>query len=89
MEELKITKWGNSNGLRIPKNVMEYLKVTTNDFVKIEKEDVNGIRRLIIEAIPDPHHQEMTIQELFAGYDVKQIKTNLQEFAESVGDEKW
>ena len=38
MEMLPIKKWGNSNGLRLPKYIMEYLGLHTEDKVKIIQE---------------------------------------------------
>ncbi|WP_308726901.1 AbrB/MazE/SpoVT family DNA-binding domain-containing protein [Enterococcus mundtii] len=49
MEMLPIKKWGNSNGLRLPKYIMEYLEIHTEDKVKIIQEEKNGKKRLIIE----------------------------------------
>lgn len=42
MVMLSIKKWGNSNGLRLPKSVMEYLQIHTEDKVKITQEESNG-----------------------------------------------
>lgn len=42
MEVLPIKKWGNSNGLRLPKHIMDFLDVHTNDTVKLTQEEVNG-----------------------------------------------
>lgn len=88
MEELKITKWGNSNGLRLPKNIMDYLKVRTNDTLRLEKEEIGGTRRIILNALPRVT-QEMTIQELFADYDIKGAKIDFQDIEISVGEEQW
>jgi len=49
MEMLPIKKWGNSNGIRVPKNIMDFLGVQTEDKVKVTQEEVEGKRRLIIE----------------------------------------
>ena len=63
MEMLPIKKWGNSNGLRLSKHIMEYLDIHTDDKVKIMQEEVNGHKRLIIEAANSEN--ELTIEELF------------------------
>ncbi|MDA9460165.1 Prevent host death protein, Phd antitoxin [Enterococcus mundtii 3F] len=49
MEMLPTKKWGNSNELRLPKYIMEYLEIHTEDKVKIIQEEKNGKKRLIIE----------------------------------------
>ncbi len=36
--ESKIQKWGNSNGVRIPKNILEDLKLKADDIVEIKRE---------------------------------------------------
>lgn len=79
MDEVRITKWGNSNGIRIPKSIMEYLHVGTNDIIQIKKDEDSGKRRLIMEAKNKPVFKEMTIQELFAEYDTKGVASELVE----------
>lgn len=49
MVMLPTKKWGNSNELRLPKYIMEYLEIHTEDKVKIIQEEKNGKKRLIIE----------------------------------------
>lgn len=59
-----IQKWGNSQGIRIPKHLLDAVKLTTNDEIVIRAES----DMLIIEkAAPTAAHK--TIKELFAGYD--------------------
>lgn len=87
METLPIKKWGNSNGLRLPKNIMEYLDVQTNDQVSLVKEEKNGKKRLIIEAAAP--QQELTIEELFADYNGEQFKAELIDLGEAEGQELW
>lgn len=84
---LPIKKWGNSNGLRLPKYIMEYLEIHTEDKVKIIQEEKNGKKRLIIEAaIPE---NEWTIEQLFANYKEERTHVDLQDLGEAVGNEKW
>lgn len=87
MEMLPIKKWGNSNGIRVPKNIMDFLGVQTEDKVKVTQEEVEGKRRLIIESINvEP---EITIEELFADYNKERVHVELQDPGEPVGNEKW
>ena len=37
--EIRLQKWGNSFGIRIPKNVLDSLKLKENDFLKLEQVD--------------------------------------------------
>lgn len=87
MEMLPIKKWGNSNGLRLPKYIMEYLGIHTDDKVKIIQEEVNGHRRLIIEAANVEN--ELTIEELFENYTAERNHVEIQHLGEAVGNEKW
>lgn len=43
----KIAKWGNSQGFRVPKDIMENLNLNIGDNVEIKVED----NKIIIEAI--------------------------------------
>lgn len=38
-EVLKIQKWGNSQGIRLPKKILEMLDLKVNDTILIEEED--------------------------------------------------
>lgn len=87
MEMLPIKKWGNSNGLRLPKYIMEYLGIHTEDKVKIIQEEVNGQKRLIIEAANIEN--ELTIEQLFENYTDERNHVTIQNLGEAVGNEKW
>ena len=87
MEMLPIKKWGNSNGIRVPKNIMDFLGVQKEEKVKVTQEEVEGKRRLIIESVNvEP---ELTIEELFADYNKERVHVELQDLGEPVGNEKW
>ncbi|MGX7199361.1 AbrB/MazE/SpoVT family DNA-binding domain-containing protein [Enterococcus nangangensis] len=87
MEMMPVKKWGNSNGLRLPKNIMEYLGIHTDDKVKITQEEVNGKKRLIIEAAASEN--ELTIEEIFANYSGEKVHVELQSLGDAVGKEQW
>lgn len=87
MEMIPIKKWGNSNGLRLPKNLMEFLELKTDDRVSIKSEDVNGKRRLIIE--PAISKEEVTIEELFKDYTEGKVNIKIQDLGSPVGRELW
>ena len=87
MEMLTIKKWGNSNGLRVPKNIMDFLGVETEDRVKVTEEEVGGKKRLIIE--PVDVEPELTMEELFADYNKERVHVEVQDLGGSMGNEKW
>ena len=37
--EAKLQKWGNSNGIRIPNNILKTLDIKTNDPVELTVQD--------------------------------------------------
>lgn len=37
--EVRIQKWGNSNGIRIPMSILKSLDIKTNDILNIELEE--------------------------------------------------
>ena len=43
--EAKVQKWGNSNGIRIPSNILKELGITVNDILSMKQED----NRIVIE----------------------------------------
>ena len=59
-----IQKWGNSQGIRIPKYLLDAVKLATNDEIDIRAE---SDMLIIKKAVPTDAHK--TIKELFAGYD--------------------
>ena len=36
--EVKVQKWGNSSGIRIPSSILKSLNIKTNDIVNIEQD---------------------------------------------------
>ena len=87
MVMLSIKKWGNSNGLRLPKSVMEYLQIHTEDKVKITQEESNGKKRLIIESVDSDN--DLTIEQLFENYKEENVHVTIQDLGNAVGNEKW
>lgn len=78
-----IQKWGNSQGIRIPKYLLDAAKLTTSDKITVRAEN----DMLIIEkAAPTAAHK--TIKELFAGYD-GEYKPQEVDWGEQVGKEVW
>ncbi|MFA6136644.1 MAG: AbrB/MazE/SpoVT family DNA-binding domain-containing protein [Sulfurimonas sp.] len=77
-----ISKWGNSQGLRFPKDVMQTLHLSVGDRVNIFIEN----DRVIIEPLKE-ERIKYDIHELVAKIP-KKYKAN-EEFSSSVGLEEW
>lgn len=78
-----IQKWGNSQGIRIPKHLLDAVKLTTNDEIVIRAEN----NTLIIEkAVPARAHK--TIRELFADYNGEYTSEEI-DWGEQAGKEVW
>lgn len=78
-----IQKWGNSQGVRIPKYLLDAVKMTTNDEIVIRAEN----NMLIIEKAA-PAAKRITIEELFADYD-GDYKPEEIDWGEPAGEEIW
>lgn len=87
MELLPIKKWGNSNGIRVTKSIMDFLEVQTEDKVKVTQEEEKGRKRLIIESVKP--ETEMKIEELFANYSQERQQVELLYLGEPMGHEHW
>lgn len=75
-----ISKWGNSQGIRLPKEILEVLGVDVKDEVElIVKDHEIVIRRPI---------KKVSIIELFANFDGT-YEEDLIDLGERVGEEKW
>jgi len=77
-----ISKWGNSQGLRFPKDIMKDLDLSVGDEVKISTEN----HKVIIEPIRKKR-KKYNINDL-----VKNIPDNYnpyEEFNEKIGTEDW
>lgn len=78
-----IQKWGNSQGIRIPKYLLDAVKLSTSDEVVIRAES----DMLIIEKAA-PTASRKTIKELFANYD-GEYKPQEIDWGEQAGKEVW
>ncbi|OCL82132.1 AbrB/MazE/SpoVT family DNA-binding domain-containing protein [Arcobacter porcinus] len=78
----KISKWGNSQGLRMPKDIMETLELKVGDDVRITLTD----GKVIIEPI----------KKDILNYDLKELISKIpndykaiEEFDKVIGKEEW
>ena len=79
---LVVNRWGNSAGIRLPKQVLQKLKIDINDEMdyKIEGE------KIILEKVNSV--PEFTIEELFRDYEGEPTKEKPIIFC-AEGNEKW
>jgi antitoxin MazE len=75
-----VTKWGNSQGVRIPRDILDSANISNGDPVEITAEK-NAI-------IIRKHHQRKTIQELFECFDGVYMPEEA-DWGSPVGDEIW
>lgn len=81
MSTATIQKWGNSHGIRIPKNLLNNLNWNDGEKIILTAKK----NRLIIEQAP----KQKTIEKLFDGFDSKNYKPQEFDWAEPVGREIW
>ena len=58
---LTLSKWGNSLSIRIPKNVLDILKLSNNDKVSYQLKD----DKIILK----PEKNESPLRKMFDGFD--------------------
>lgn len=79
--ELKIQKWGNSYGIRIPNVYLKSLNIKPSDNLIIEQND----NKIIISK---SNKQKISLAEKFKNYHGDNLATDF-EWDDSVGDELW
>lgn len=79
-----IVKWGNSQGIRLPKFLLDSVNLTDNDTVEVTAADDT----IIIKKTENKRKRE-TIQEIFAGYDGGFFQTEEINWGKSQGNEVW
>ena len=75
-----IQKWGNRQGIRIPKAIVEELRWRENESLAMRAQD----GKLIIE----PEAKRKNIKELFADFDGNYSPVEI-DWGDPVGDELW
>jgi antitoxin MazE len=79
-----IVKWGNSQGIRIPKVLLQNINLSENDTVEVlvEKDAI------IIKKSPKENHR--TTRERLAAFHGKNIRTQTEtDWGRPVGKEVW
>ena len=77
-----IQKWGNSQGIRIPKAFLEALGMRENDHVEIERVDDSIVIKKIITS------QKLTLDDIFEGYN-ENYQPEQFDWEKPVGKEVW
>ena len=77
-----IQKWGNSQGIRIPKAFLEALGMMENDVVELNRVDDN----IVITKVKEK--KELTLEDIFKGYN-EEYKAVEFDWGSPVGKEVW
>ncbi|VEP12093.1 antitoxin of the ChpA-ChpR toxin-antitoxin system [Hyella patelloides LEGE 07179] len=78
---VKIAKWGNSLGIRIPKNLAEQVRLQEGDEIEISTAE----ERLIITPLK---RKKYTLEELLEGMGEENLHSEI-DWGESMGREQW
>ena len=79
--KIRIQKWGNSYGIRIPSNIIKSLNIKVNDVLDIEQID-----KKIVISISDKN--KISLSEKFKKYNGENLSKDFS-WDESVGKEIW
>lgn len=79
--EVKLQKWGNSDGIRIPSTFLKNLSLKTNDIVLLEQVDDKII-------ITIPKKKKISLKERFNQYNGKNLTKDFV-WDEAQGKELW
>jgi len=80
--QVTIQKWGNSQGIRIPKAFLEALGMRENDIVELNRVDDN----IVITKVKEK--KELTLDDIFKDYDGKSVAEEFN-WGSPVGKEVW
>lgn len=79
--EVRIQKWGNSAGIRIPSSILKSLKIKTNDVLNIEQQE----DKIIISI---PKKRKISLEERFKNYNSDNLAKDFS-WDDSMGREIW
>ena len=80
--QVTIQKWGNSQGIRIPKAFLDALGMMENDLVELSRVNDN----IVITKVKT--EKELTLDDIFAGYDGDRAAEEF-DWGAPVGKEVW
>ncbi len=69
--EVRLQKWGNSTGIRIPMNILKSLDLKTDDLMEIVEED----NKIIISK---SKKKKISLEELFKKYDGENLSKEFE-----------
>ena len=81
---VRITKWGNSCGIRIPADILRKAEMDVNDCVYIESDKTGAIF-----VSKKPSIKKGTIEYIFKDYYGESFETDLADLGDPMGEEKW
>ena len=86
--DLKISKWGNSNAIRLPSNLLKALGMAENDEFTCR---INKSNQLILEMKKKEKNEfkPKSVAELFKDYDSDYKGESEVDWGEPVGNEVW
>lgn len=79
--QAKLQKWGNSDGIRIPSNILKSLNIKTNDKLELVQQDDKII-------ISKAKKEKISLEERFANYKGKDLSKEFK-WDEPRGKEIW
>ena len=79
--EARLQKWGNSDGIRIPSNILKSLNLKTNDKVDLKYEN----DKIIISKLPK---NKISLEERFAKYNGENLAKDFS-WDDAKGKEIW
>ncbi|MGL5939726.1 MAG: AbrB/MazE/SpoVT family DNA-binding domain-containing protein [Waterburya sp.] len=77
---IKIARWGNSLGIRIPKQIVEQAQLQEGDEIEISREE----NRLILT----PQKKKYTLEQLLDGMNEEHLHSEV-DWGEPMGKEQW
>lgn len=77
---IKIARWGNSLGIRIPKQIAEQAQLNEGDEIEISREK----NKLILT----PQRKKYTLEELLDGMTDEHLHSEV-DWGKSMGTEQW
>ena len=79
--EVRLQKWGNSDGIRIPSKILKSLNIKSNDRLELTQEDDKII-------ITIPKKKKISLEELFENYKGENLSKDFT-WDEPIGREIW
>lgn len=79
----QVKAWGNSQGIRFPKNILDELDLHLDDYISIKIVD----KKIVIEKIESEQHRHKTLEERVAAQGGKLGPYEEYDWGPSVGRE--